>query len=206
MMRDYRDAKVMARALRSGLTDQGVKLTHSQSLELMAKAFGYDNWNILAAKIETERPAAASPDGPKTLHCSFCGKSQYEVKKLIAGPASFICDVCVGLCSDIIEHGEVLDLLAGEGGASRVEAYLAGRSRDQLSAYLAKAEADLVRARESLATFERVLAARRRGETIKETWLDLPEDELVRRRNQAEKPIAGTERIIEIVARMVETA
>ena len=56
-MRDYRDAKVMARALRSGLTDHDVKLTHSQSLELMAKAFGYDNWNILAAKIEADRPA-----------------------------------------------------------------------------------------------------------------------------------------------------
>jgi hypothetical protein len=205
MMRDYRDAKVMARALRSGLTDQGVKLTHSQSLELMAKAFGYDNWNILAAKIETERPAAASPDGPKTLYCSFCGKSQHEVKKLIAGPASFICDTCVGLCSDIIEHGEILALLA-DGGVENVEAYLAGRSRDQLAAYLAKAEADLVRARESLATFERVLEARRRGDAIKETWLDLPEDELVRRRTQAGKPIAGTERIIEIVTRMLETA
>src|SRR5579871_5865813 len=120
MMRDYRDAKVMARALRSGLTDQGVKLTHSQSLELMAKAFGYDNWNILAAKIETERqPTAAPPDGPKTLHCSFCGKSQHDVKKLIAGPTSFICDECVGLCSEIVEIGEVAALLA-EGGAAKV--------------------------------------------------------------------------------------
>src|ERR1700694_6303808 len=108
MMRDYRDAKVMARALRTGLTEQGVKLTHSQSLELMAKAFGYDNWNILAAKIETERPAAAPPDGPKALHCSFCSKSQHDVKMLIAGPDTFICDACVDLCTEIIEHGEVL--------------------------------------------------------------------------------------------------
>jgi len=37
-----------------------------------------------------------------TLYCSFCGKSQHEVKKLIAGPATFICDACVGLCTKII--------------------------------------------------------------------------------------------------------
>jgi len=39
----------------------------------------------------------------QTLYCSFCGKSQHEVKKLIAGPTVFICDECVDLCADIIE-------------------------------------------------------------------------------------------------------
>jgi ATP-dependent Clp protease ATP-binding subunit ClpX len=39
---------------------------------------------------------------PKTLHCSFCGKSQHKVKALIAGPGCFICDECVGLCSGIL--------------------------------------------------------------------------------------------------------
>ena len=38
----------------------------------------------------------------KTLHCSFCGKSQKEVKKLIAGPQVYICDECIDLCNDII--------------------------------------------------------------------------------------------------------
>ncbi len=38
----------------------------------------------------------------KTLLCSFCGKNQSEVKKLIAGPSVFICDECVDLCNDII--------------------------------------------------------------------------------------------------------
>jgi ATP-dependent Clp protease ATP-binding subunit ClpX len=38
----------------------------------------------------------------KTLYCSFCGKSQHEVKKLIAGPSVFICDECIELCNDII--------------------------------------------------------------------------------------------------------
>ena len=40
----------------------------------------------------------------KLLHCSFCGKSQHEVKKLIAGPSVFICDECVDLCNDIIRE------------------------------------------------------------------------------------------------------
>jgi hypothetical protein len=39
---------------------------------------------------------------PKTLHCTFCGKSQHEVKMLIAGPGVFICDQCVALCQGII--------------------------------------------------------------------------------------------------------
>ena len=50
-------------------------------------------------------------DGGKLLYCSFCGKSQHEVRKLIAGPSVFICDECVELCNDIIreevhEHAE----------------------------------------------------------------------------------------------------
>lgn len=43
-------------------------------------------------------------DGNKTLYCSFCGKSQHEVKKLIAGPSVFVCDECVELCNDIIRE------------------------------------------------------------------------------------------------------
>jgi len=38
----------------------------------------------------------------KTLHCSFCGKSQYDLNKLIAGPAVFICDQCVTTCVDVL--------------------------------------------------------------------------------------------------------
>ena len=41
-------------------------------------------------------------NGEKTLYCSFCGKSQHEVKKLIAGPSVFICDECIDLCNEII--------------------------------------------------------------------------------------------------------
>jgi len=43
-------------------------------------------------------------DGEKLLYCSFCGKSQHEVRKLIAGPSVFVCDECVELCNDIIRE------------------------------------------------------------------------------------------------------
>jgi ATP-dependent Clp protease ATP-binding subunit ClpX len=42
----------------------------------------------------------------KVLHCSFCGKSQHEVRKLIAGPAVYVCDECVALCNEIINEGK----------------------------------------------------------------------------------------------------
>jgi ATP-dependent Clp protease ATP-binding subunit ClpX len=52
-------------------------------------------------------------DKPKitagTLFCSFCGKSQHDVKKLIAGPAVFVCDECVALCTKIIAETPDLD-------------------------------------------------------------------------------------------------
>jgi len=47
---------------------------------------------------------AAGTDAKSTLYCSFCGKSQHEVRKLIAGPTVFICDECVELCMDIIRE------------------------------------------------------------------------------------------------------
>jgi ATP-dependent Clp protease ATP-binding subunit ClpX len=50
----------------------------------------------------------------KVLYCSFCGKSQHEVKKLIAGPSVFICDECIELCNDIIR-----DEVPAEGAAAK---------------------------------------------------------------------------------------
>lgn len=50
-------------------------------------------------------------DSRSTLYCSFCGKSQHEVKKLIAGPTVFICDECVELCLDIIREENKTSLL-----------------------------------------------------------------------------------------------
>src|SRR6188472_2326786 len=48
--------------------------------------------------------ADKSSSGDKLLYCSFCGKSQHEVRKLIAGPSVFICDECIELCNDIIRE------------------------------------------------------------------------------------------------------
>jgi Glyoxalase superfamily protein len=74
----------MARALRNALKVKAIETTHAEALELIAKAFGYDNWNILSAKIEATEPAASDersvsvaarnePAPPKRLYCSFCG-------------------------------------------------------------------------------------------------------------------------------------
>jgi len=53
---------------------------------------------------------ADKASGDKLLYCSFCGKSQHEVRKLIAGPSVFICDECIELCNDIIrEEGATSD-------------------------------------------------------------------------------------------------
>ena len=62
-------------------------------------------------------------DSKSTLYCSFCGKSQHEVRKLIAGPTVFICDECVELCNDIIRE-ETKGGLAGrkEGGVPTPQA------------------------------------------------------------------------------------
>jgi DNA-binding CsgD family transcriptional regulator len=118
-MRDFRDAKTMAHALRVALKSRAIETTHGYSLELIAKAFGYDNWNILSAKIEAAKPSpvaagaissagTADLGSPKTLHCSFCGKSQHDVRKLIAGPLVYICDACVQLCTDVVKDEDTL--------------------------------------------------------------------------------------------------
>ncbi len=54
-------------------------------------------------------------DGDRLLYCSFCGKSQHEVRKLIAGPSVFICDECVELCNDIIRE-EIQEKTGGGSG------------------------------------------------------------------------------------------
>lgn len=54
-------------------------------------------------------------DSKNTLYCSFCGKSQHEVRKLIAGPTVYICNECVELCSDIVREDHKNMVLSGEG-------------------------------------------------------------------------------------------
>jgi ATP-dependent Clp protease ATP-binding subunit ClpX len=59
---------------------------------------------------------AAGGDSKNTLYCSFCGKSQHEVRKLIAGPTVFICDECVELCMDIIREENKTSLVKSRDG------------------------------------------------------------------------------------------
>jgi hypothetical protein len=67
-MRDFTDAKAMAKSLRNSLAEQGLELSHSQSLELVARQFDLPDWNVLAAQIATRSsgssPGAAIPIRP----------------------------------------------------------------------------------------------------------------------------------------------
>ncbi|MBZ0091068.1 MAG: ATP-dependent Clp protease ATP-binding subunit ClpX [Sulfuricellaceae bacterium] len=69
----------------------------------------------------------------KLLYCSFCGKSQHEVRKLIAGPSVFICDECVDLCNDIIRE-EVQGDSSAKGGTSDLPTPM--EIRDKLDLYV----------------------------------------------------------------------
>jgi ATP-dependent Clp protease ATP-binding subunit ClpX len=66
------------------------------------------------------------------LYCSFCGKSQHEVKKLIAGPSVFVCDECIELCNDIIRD----EIAAEPAGASKRELPAPKEIREMLDQYV----------------------------------------------------------------------
>src|SRR5579872_403168 len=62
---------------------------------------------------------AANGNKEKVLHCSFCGKSQHEVRKLIAGPSVYVCDECVALCNEII-HEEIHNAQSADPASQRL--------------------------------------------------------------------------------------
>jgi ClpX C4-type zinc finger len=76
----------------------------------------------VASRLGWRRAGQQGQQTHKTLYCSFCGKSQHHVEKLIAGPSVFICNECVGLCNDILECDGVRPIdepgTADPGGAS----------------------------------------------------------------------------------------
>jgi len=164
-MRDFRDAKVMAHSLRDALKAKAMEITHSESLELIAKTFGYENWNILSARIDTAQPRSGSTAGHQApaqqavLYCSFCGKTQHEVRSLVAGPHVFICDECIDLCSDIIDE-QLLRLIEGDEASARA------MSTERLSHYVEHARKGEQRHRLALHGIERMLALRRNGEPV----------------------------------------
>jgi hypothetical protein len=179
-MRDFRDAKVMARALRDALKAKAIETTHAEALELIAKTFGYDNWNILSAKIEATEPPASDERSvsvaaqnesapPKTLYCSFCGKSQHEVRKLIRGPTSLICDECVDLCTEIVEDTELAAASLAflrptraneESGEAYTALFEAARrtSTEELTGYVERGRKRVERNRRSLQGIQSILA------------------------------------------------
>ena len=74
------------------------------------------------SKISGNGGGGGSGDSKNTLYCSFCGKSQHEVRKLIAGPTVFICDECVELCMDIIREENKTSLVkSGDGVPTPLE-------------------------------------------------------------------------------------
>jgi hypothetical protein len=185
-MRDFRDAKVMAHALRDALKVKAVEITHSESLELIANAFGYANWNILSAKIEAAGPGAGAqePARPKTLHCIFCGKSQHEVKKLIAGPSAYICDECVALCVDIIREEGIFDKIfsplrpdeeSGEPAYATAFQVMRGASSEELQDVLERGRGGMARHGRALQGIERRLAMRAGEDPRGDDLLALPE-------------------------------
>jgi ClpX C4-type zinc finger/Glyoxalase superfamily protein len=184
-MRDFRDAKAMAHALRDALKAKSVDTTHSESLELIAKAFGYENWNILSAKIAAVQmreagghapaPAAADEARPQTmLFCTFCGKSQHDVRTLIAGPSStYICDECVVVCNDVIDGKDdqaffsllKADVESGNQDYPTAADYLGGQSTEDLASFVERSRRATQLHRAALQSLQYVLAIRD-GETV----------------------------------------
>jgi ClpX C4-type zinc finger/Glyoxalase superfamily protein len=176
-MRDFRDAKIMAHALRDALQVKTIETTHSECLELIAKTFGYENWNILSAKIETVQQrateartlalAAVQDQEPKkaAYYCSFCGKSRHDVRVLIAGPAVFICDECVGLCNDFLDDREIFSLLesdeeAGNRAYPAAVEYLRAKSTEDVASCVGRSAKCAEGSRLELQNIQRFLAMR----------------------------------------------
>ena len=229
-MRDFRDAKTMAHALRDALQVKAVETTHSECLELIAKAFGYANWNILSAKIETAQSRA--PDAPplapaagqdkasqKTiLYCSFCGKSQDDVRALIAGPTVFICDECVGLCNDIIEDQEILSFLKADGESGNQESpgvfeHISAKSTADVTSCVERGRKGAERYRLEVRFIQRLLAMRD-GEPPAADLLasprfaqlkDMKREELLAVRQQAEHRMKGYEDVLRIATTVLES-
>jgi len=151
-MRDFRDAKAMARSLRNALNARAIQTTHSESLELIAKVFGCETWNILSARIDAAGAQKLAAQGGQ-LYCSFCGKNQHDVSKLVAGPAVFICDECIDLCTDIVDENLNQLIKENEEGARAL-------STDRLLHYVELARRIVERHRLMLQRIDRMIALR----------------------------------------------
>jgi hypothetical protein len=180
-MRDFRDAKAMAHALRDALKAKSIETTHSECLELIAKAFGLENWNVLSAKIEAavsrerdERAPLSSagthePGTQPTMFCTFCGKSQHDVHTLIAGPSStYICDECVVVCNDVIDGKDdqaffsllKADEESGNQAYPSAVEHLGGQSTEELTSFVERIRRSTQLYRTIVQSIQDVLALR----------------------------------------------
>ena|ERR1700761_281088 len=105
-MRTRQDAKAMAKSLRDSMTHRNVSLSHGECLEIVAKQFGFADWNTLSARLP------GNPTDHATAFCSFCDKSQHDVRSLVEGGCRarhktsescvFICAECVSFCAEVL--------------------------------------------------------------------------------------------------------
>ncbi len=104
----------------------GLGLSHQRVHQIVESAGGSRRW------LRRDR---VRPD-PGLLLCTFCGKTQKQVKKLIAGPNVYICDGCVDLAKSVLGDGQpvttqVAELTAGPGDEPRTQCSFCGKRRDQ---------------------------------------------------------------------------
>jgi hypothetical protein len=129
-----KSVKTMAKSLRDSLEGRNISLSHSTCLEIVARQFGFADWNTLSAKLpvegEIETPlgevgtradetAEITQTAVPWSTCSFCGKARHEVRSLIAGCGGweafrasrgpersnvFICDECVTFAAQIFAN------------------------------------------------------------------------------------------------------
>ncbi len=106
----------------------GLGLSHQRVHQIVESAGGSRRW------LRRDR---VRPD-PGLLLCTFCGKTQKQVKKLIAGPNVYICDGCVDLAKSVLGDGQpvttqVAELTAGPGDEPRTQCSFCGKRRDQVA-------------------------------------------------------------------------
>ena len=107
----------------------GLGLSHQRVHQIVEAAGGSRRW------VRRDR---GRPD-PGLLHCTFCGKGQKQVQKLIAGPSVYICDGCVDLAKVVLSDGlpvttEIAELTAGPADEPRTQCSFCGKRRDQVAA------------------------------------------------------------------------
>jgi ClpX C4-type zinc finger len=112
----------------------GLGLSHQRVHQIVEEAGGSRRW----ARGENGGGNRSRRPDPLLLACSFCGKQQNEVRKLIAGPGVYICDACIDLAENVVGSGQPIDTELGTmdalpAHAARLKCSFCGKERDQVS-------------------------------------------------------------------------